>query len=180
MFVKVCGLTEKEQVDWAVDLGFSAIGVVFYPFSKRFVGLEKGVELAEYAKGRIKTVAVGIRYDEVKAVEPFFDFIQIEEYLEKPTLILSIDDKPTKENSMYIFDKSKGKGILSEIPDWFFAIRDKTILAGGLNSDNILDIIIKFEPFGVDVSSGVEIAPGKKDWRLMEDFIKKCSSLEAI
>jgi len=172
MFIKVCGITQKEYIDWAVELGFDAIGVVFYPKSKRFVDKDKGIELAEYSRGKISTVAVGISYEEIKDVKDYFDYYQISEYRIDKKLIYSIEEKPDKEANLYIFDKSKGGGIFSEIPEWFYEIGHKTIIAGGLNAKNVVDLVKTYSPFGVDVSSGVEITPGVKSKELMRDFIK--------
>ncbi|MGB9731469.1 MULTISPECIES: phosphoribosylanthranilate isomerase [Calditerrivibrio] len=172
MFVKVCGITSKEYIDWAIELGFDAIGVVFYPKSKRFVDKVKGIELADYSRGKIATVAVGISYDEIRDVKGYFDYYQISEYKVDKKLIYSIENRPDKEAELYILDKSKGGGVFYEIPEWFYEIRDKTIIAGGLTPENVVDVVKAYSPFGVDVSSGVEISPGIKSKELMRDFIK--------
>jgi len=52
------------------------------------------------------------------------------------------------------------------------------IIAGGLNSDNVYDIIREVRPYGVDVSSGIESSPGKKNLELMEEFIKEVRRAE--
>ncbi|MCA1981202.1 MAG: phosphoribosylanthranilate isomerase [Calditerrivibrio sp.] len=171
MFVKVCGITTKKDLDSALELGFTAIGIVMYPKSKRFIGIKESIILSEHAKGFIKRVAVGIRYEDVKEVEKYFDYIQISEPVTNKNLILSVEEKPTIENDLYIFDKSKGKGLLVEFPDWINEYRDKIILAGGLNPENIYEISVKYKTFGVDVSSGVESTPGIKDYHLMKRFI---------
>lgn len=171
MFVKVCGITQETDIDKAVELGFTAIGVVLYTKSSRFVGIEKSIKLAKYAEGRIKRVAVGIEYNEVKEVENYFDYIQITEFIENKKLILSIENEPDVENPLYIFDKSKGKGMMDIIPFWVAKYRSRIILAGGLNPDNIYEISSKYKPFGVDVSSGVELSPGIKSHELMKNFI---------
>lgn len=171
MFVKVCGITKKEYIDWAVELGFTAIGVVFYPKSKRFVGVDEGIEFGRYAKGKIKTVAVGIDYKDVETAVDYFDYFQITEFVRDERLIYSIEEKPTYDAKMYIFDKSKGSGLFSEIPEWFNEIRGNTVIAGGLTPNNVSEVIEKYQPFGVDVSSGVEISSGVKSKELMEKFI---------
>ncbi len=171
MFVKVCGITKKEYIDWAVELGFTAIGVVFYPKSKRFVGIDEGISLGNYAKGKIKTVAVGINYKDVEGVIDYFDYFQITEFVKDERLIYSIEEKPIYDAKLYIFDKSKGSGLFSEIPEWFSEIRGNTIIAGGLTPNNVGEVVAKYKPFGVDVSSGVEVSPGIKDRDLMEKFI---------
>jgi phosphoribosylanthranilate isomerase len=174
MFVKVCGITRKEDIDAAVLLGYTAIGIVLYPKSKRFVQKDRAMELSEYAKQKILTVAVGIHFDEVKDVASNFDYFQVSDFVNSPKLILSVEDRPKVEASLFIFDKSRGSGISLEIPEWFSLFRDRMILAGGLNPQNVYDIVNRFKPFGVDVSSGVEASPGVKDKKLMAEFIKEC------
>ena len=51
MFIKVCGLKSFEEIDAAVKLGYSAIGIVLHPGSPRFCHIEKAKKLAGYAKG---------------------------------------------------------------------------------------------------------------------------------
>lgn len=172
MFVKVCGITEKIFIDWAIELGFDAVGVVFYPKSKRYIGLDKGLKLAEYAKGLIKTVAVGITFNEVKYAKDHFDYFQMSEYVLDDKLIYSIEDLPNEKANLYILDRSKGSGLFSPLPEWFKAFKDNTIIAGGLTPDNVADVITMYKPFGVDVSSGVEISSGIKSKELMAKFIK--------
>lgn len=174
MFVKVCGITRKEDIDAAILLGYSAIGIVLYPKSKRYVEKDKAMALAQYAKNKILTVAVGIHFDEVKDVAPNFDYFQVSDFINSLKLILSVEDRPNVEANLYIFDKSRGRGISLDIPEWFSLYRDKMILAGGLNPQNVYDIVTRFRPFGVDVSSGVESEAGIKDKTLMEAFIKEC------
>ena len=64
MFVKVCGITAVEQIDWAVRLGYPAIGVVMHWRSPRFCDTDRARELASHARGRIASVAVGVSYEE--------------------------------------------------------------------------------------------------------------------
>ncbi|MEF3255900.1 MAG: hypothetical protein K6348_10155 [Deferribacterales bacterium] len=173
MFVKVCGITREEDIDTAIELGYSAIGVVLYPKSPRYIGLEKSIKLANYAKGKIKTVAVAINFSEVTAVEKYFDHIQISEFIEMEKLILAIEDEPAYHAKIFILDRSKGKGKFVNIPDWVDKIKDKLILAGGLTPENVFELVKRYKPFGVDVSSGVESTYGIKDRLLMKKFMNE-------
>ena len=89
MFAKVCGLKTKEQIDKAIAYGYDAIGIVTYPKSKRYCAPRKATELAEYAKGRIKSFVVGITYKDVKDVADLFDYTQIYEARQVPNLVLA-------------------------------------------------------------------------------------------
>jgi phosphoribosylanthranilate isomerase len=56
----------------------------------------------------------------------------------------------------------------------------RIIVAGGLNPDNVYDVIREISPYGVDVSSGIESSPGKKNAELMEEFIKEVRRAERM
>lgn len=183
MFVKVCGITEIKQIDWAASLGYSAVGFVVYRKSKRFVIGDKLLNLINYAKGKIYSVAVSIDYDDVKPFANICDFIQFtnidgkNEFEDKT--ILSGKKFPKNVSFKYfIYDESYGTGTYKTFPDELKKYRDKLILAGGLNAENVQDVIKKHKPFGVDVSSSVELQPGIKDYDLMKEFISKIKEVQ--
>ncbi|OHD67769.1 MAG: hypothetical protein A2W19_13150 [Spirochaetes bacterium RBG_16_49_21] len=174
MFVKVCGIRSREQIDWAIDLGYSAVGVVLHPPSVRYCGPEAAGKLAAYARGKIARVAVGVSFDEMEAVYDEFDFAQIYEYRKLDRLILAGSKPPLQyDYSYFLYDASKGSGQFSLLPDWLFAVQNRLIVSGGLNSYNVMQVIRKYKPFGVDVSSGVETEPGIKDYGLMKKFMEE-------
>ncbi len=171
MFIKVCGIKRFEEIDWAVELGYDAIGVVVYKESKRFVEYNKAIELFKYAKGKIKTVAVSIYCKDVLKFKDIVDFIQCYERCLLKNFIFATDYEPKfKEYKYLLYDSSKGKGEFKKIPEWIKKYREKLIIAGGLNPKNVNKLINEIKPFGVDVSSGVEINR-KKNFYLMRDFI---------
>ncbi len=173
MFAKVCGLVNKEQIEKAIEFGYDAIGVVTYAKSKRFCTPDNAIELAEYAKGKIKTFVVGVTYDDVKEASEAFDFIQIYEAKQVPGLVLSSKERPPADLNYeyFIYDASEGSGIFKKFPTWLNDFPGKLIIAGGLNKDNVSAVIQEFNPYGVDVSSGVE-KDGVKDFSLMKEFIE--------
>jgi phosphoribosylanthranilate isomerase len=173
MLVKVCGLKSFEEIDWAVELGYSAAGIVLHPESKRFVEMSRAVELAVYAGERITTVAVAKRFDDLKEAAPHFDYIQVYEKINAPDLIYAGGSLPEDLDFKYfLYDVSIGSGEFEEFPSWLRKISDRLILAGGLDAGNVKKVIEKFNPFGVDVSSGVE-EDGRKSFDLMKEFIKE-------
>ena len=179
MFVKVCGLKDIAQIDKAVEYGYDAIGVVTYHKSKRYCLAEKAFELAEYARGKILSFVVGLEYSDVEAVAEAFDYVQIFENREIRNLVFASTEKPPENMnySYFMYDASVGSGRFSAFPHWLKSIKDRVIVAGGLNKDNVCDVIREINPFGVDVSSGVE-RDGMKDFELMKAFIqavKSCS-----
>jgi len=179
MFTKVCGLTTTEQIDQAIICGYDAIGVVTYAKSKRYCTPAKAMELAEHAKGRIKRFVVGLTYSDVAEAAPAFDYTQIYELKQVPNLALSSKERPPADldYAYFIYDASTGSGIFRDFPEWIKTSTDRILVAGGLNKDNVCQVIHNLQPFGVDVSSGVE-KHGVKDPALMQAFIdavRSCS-----
>ena len=172
MFAKVCGLKTKEQIDKAIAYGYDAVGVVTYPKSKRYCSYQTAVQLAEYSKGRIKSFVVGLTFDDVREVAGLFDYTQIYEARQIPNLVLASKEKPPRDldYEYFIYDASIGSGIFHPFPAWVKEMAGKVIVAGGLNFENVCSVIQDIEPFGVDVSSGVE-KDGVKDFNMMKEFI---------
>lgn len=173
MFIKVCGLTTREQIDWAIELGYDAIGVVVSPKSKRYCAPEAAIALAEHARGKIMSFAVALTHEETRHVGEYFDIIQLYEMADIPNLAYSSSNPPDRSASYeyYFYDASVGSGVFEAIPDWVSEVPGKVVLAGGLNSSNAASVIERFHPFGIDVSSSLEIAPGIKSREKMVEFI---------
>ena len=177
MFIKVCGLKNKEQIAKAIEYGYDAIGIVTYPKSKRYCEPKDAIELANYAKGKIKTFVVGLTYNDVKSVVTAFDYTQIYEEKQIPNLAIASKEfpPPTLHYEYYFYDASIGSGVFKEFPSWVKDKADKIIVAGGLNVENVCSVIKEIKPFGIDVSSGVE-TDGVKDLKLMQKFIETARS----
>ncbi|AYF75556.1 hypothetical protein D7D52_18770 [Nocardia yunnanensis] len=173
MFAKVCGLTTEEQIDWAVELGYSAIGVVGTPKSKRYREPDRARELAAYARGRIRSFVVAFDRGEIEEVVDDFDVVQLYHWTALPNLAYCSANRPdpAQPYEYYFYDASTGSGVFAEFPDWLDTVPGKVVLAGGLNADNVAGVIEAHRPYGVDVSSSVEIAPGVKSFDAMRDFI---------
>ncbi len=173
MFIKVCGLKTKEQIDKAIEYGYDAIGVVTYTKSKRYCENSDAIKLAEYAKDKIKSFVVGLTYSDVESVASEFDYTQIYEAKQIPNLAIASKEfpPPTLNYEYYFYDASIGSGVFKEFPSWVKHNADKIIVAGGLNAENVCSVIKELKPFGVDVSSGVEIN-NVKDFKRMKEFIE--------
>jgi phosphoribosylanthranilate isomerase len=180
MFVKVCGLKTKEQIDKAIEFGYDAVGVVTYPKSRRYVPPVKAMELAVYAQGRIATFIVGLTYNDVSDAASAFDFVQIYEAKPLVNLVLAGKGMPPAglDYRYFVYDASVGSGVFGPFPEWLKGLSARLIVAGGLNRDNVCEVIGNLHPFGVDVSSGVE-KDGGKDFRMMKDFIESVRSCPA-
>ena len=185
--IKICGLSDVAAVDTAVAAGADAVGFVFAD-SVRRVSVQHAVKISMHLPRRIKKVAVMLHPsdDEWQEVKNVFqpDILQTDladfDYLVVPDEIgkwpvMREDALPAGVELPEIFvyeGKASGSG---DTVDWQLAAqlakRGKMILAGGLNSANVPEAIREIAPFGVDVSSGVEAAPGKKDAMKIQAFI---------
>ncbi|MFC6012013.1 phosphoribosylanthranilate isomerase [Nocardia lasii] len=172
MFVKVCGLTTQQQIDWAIELGYSAIGVMVTRKSKRYRTPDQARALADYARGRIATFAVALEADEVAEVADAFDIVQLYQWTDLPNLAFcsATPPEPEQTSEYFFYDASAGSGVFEEFPDWVRAQPGRVVLAGGLDHDNVAAVIDRHHPYGVDVSSSVESAPGVKSYDLMRRF----------
>jgi phosphoribosylanthranilate isomerase len=174
MFIKVCGITTEEQVNWAVELGYSAIGIMCHEKSPRFIQQPRARELITYARDKIETVAVGVACREVLPLAEEASFIQVYEACEAPHVIAAGTTPPEdREWEYFLYDSSHGSGLQEELPSFLKDMKDRLIIAGGLTSENVADVIRRFSPFGVDVSSGVEEIKGIKDYKKMKQFIQE-------
>ncbi len=196
--VKICGLTQISAVQAAVEAGADAIGLVFDP-SPRQVSLEQAAELRRALPPTVACVAVfrtptATRLDEVLArVSPdvlqFDDSALADVYSERVRVLRVFRDTPEARAAAQRFassapgDATAARALLFEsrisgagaLADWDFAAalatRSQLVLAGGLNPENVAEAIARVWPAAVDVSSGVESAPGKKDAARIRAFI---------
>jgi phosphoribosylanthranilate isomerase len=198
MWVKICGLTTRDAVEAAVAAGADALGFVFAP-SKRQVSATQAVQLAQGVPRRIPRVAVMLhptqsQLDEVWSVfRP--DILQTDaDDLTTLRLPAGLAVMPVIRHAVRLKPEPQSrvgpalaghKRILFEGPvsgvgstsDWRSAAQlartAELVLAGGLNATNVADAIAAVRPFGVDVSSGVEAAPGIKDPAKIHEFVRR-------
>lgn len=195
LWVKVCGLTTAEGVHAAVRAQVDAIGFVFAP-SKRRVTPQCAAELSREIPASIVRVAVlqhpeQALLDEVCAVfKP--DVVQtdcedlsrlrVPENVRTTPVVRAGAALPEPLPKRILFEGAvSGTGTTT---DWTaaerLARRTKLILAGGLNPDNVTEAIRLVLPFGVDVSSGVESAPGIKDPDLIMRFVSAAREAQDV
>ena len=196
--IKICGITNKIDALAASELGVDMLGFVFYKGSKRYVtpALAEDIinELPPFI-GRAGIFVDEAREDVIKIAEDAgLDMLQFHGK-ESPGYCVSFRDKykvikafrvKTKDDlkvindydtDYYLFDayKSNCVGGTGEVFDWNilkdFEILKPFILSGGLGPDNVERAIKEVAPYAVDVSGGVESAPGKKDAVLLKKFV---------
>jgi phosphoribosylanthranilate isomerase len=172
-FAKVCGLRTEEQIDWAIELGYDAIGVVLAPKSPRYCPPERARELAAHARGRIPSFVVALSWAQAEQVADAFDVVQIYEPVPLPNLAFASKDPPPPGVAFdwFVYDASTGSGVFEDFPAWLAGVPGRLLVAGGLDAANVGQVIAALAPFGVDVSSGVESSPGVKDRDLMAAYI---------
>jgi phosphoribosylanthranilate isomerase len=186
LWIKICGFTTPEGVAAAVRAQVDAIGFVFAP-SKRQVTAQRATHLCSSVPSSIARVAVmqhptQAHLDEVLRIfRPDILQTDIEDLaalripatLRMHPVIRTGRQLPTQLPSRLLFEGPvSGIGTTT---DWSVAAqlarRAELILAGGLNPENVSEAIRLVNPFGVDVSSGVESAPGIKDPALVLRFV---------
>ena len=184
LWVKICGLTTTEGVAAAVAARADAIGFVFAP-SKRRVTPERATELAHGAPDHVVRVAVMLHptQAELDVVWSGFtpDVLQTDvedlAQLDIPTglLVTPVMRTAIESPAPRILFEGAVSGV-GKVADWNVAAtmakRTQLILAGGLDAANVGAAVRAVAPFGVDVSSGVERAPGIKDERKIHEFIQ--------
>jgi phosphoribosylanthranilate isomerase len=197
--VKVCGITNAEDAQAAVQGGADALGFIFYPGSPRFIEPEAAAEIVREVPPFVATVAVFV--DEAfENIQTILDRTRIGiaqlhgqerpdfcHRLRVPVIKAfrvqderSLDALPDYRAAAsaflldsYVPGQHGGTGARF---NWNLAVQAKAfgapiVLAGGLTVRNIADAVAKVSPYGVDVSSGVEVSPGRKDHLKLRDFI---------
>ena len=186
MWIKVCGMTTAEAVTAAIDAGVDAIGFVFAE-SVRQLTPQTAAALARPARGRVRCVAV-TRHPEQRALDEIlnvfrpdllqtdaadFAALRLPATLERLPVVREGEAPPETLPRRLLFEgPASGQGCVS---DWdaarSLAARTGLVLAGGLSADNVGAAIAAVQPFGVDVSSGVEERPGLKSPAHIVSFV---------
>ncbi|MBI4577164.1 MAG: phosphoribosylanthranilate isomerase [Planctomycetes bacterium] len=197
--VKVCGLTRAEDVDAAVEAGADAAGFVLWSGSPRAVDIHQARELAARLPPFVTAVGVFVDPDPRDAVS-FCQWARIGTVqlhgTETPVevqwfqgaglrVIRAVRALPSgqfPEPSLadaYLLDSTgpSGEGGTGRRVDWeqaarFAQVHPRTILAGGLGPENVAEAVRLVRPHAVDVSSGVEVAPGVKDPGRLRAFVE--------
>jgi phosphoribosylanthranilate isomerase len=197
--VKICGITNVEDALAAVEAGADALGFVFYPPSPRYVTPERAREIIDKLPPFVTTVGlfVDVPVETVNAIAARcgLDRLQLHGH-ESPVFcamaarpvikafrIKSADSLmplPDYKVSAYLLDayvEGALPGGTGASFAWELAAQAKPygplILAGGLTPENVASAIRQVAPYGVDVSTGVERAPGRKDHGKVRTFIAR-------
>jgi phosphoribosylanthranilate isomerase len=187
LVVKICGITTPEALEAVLTAGADAVGFVFHGPSPRNLSPRQAAALASQVPAGVKTVAVTLHppqslVEEVLAAflpdvwqsdAQDFGRIELPAGIERWPVFRDGVELPAVVPSRLLFEGARsGAG---EVADWSQAAalagRSELVLGGGLTPGNVAAAIAAVRPFGVDVSSGVESAPGRKDPARIRDFI---------
>ncbi len=186
--VKICGITSFNDAIMATNYGASALGFIFYEKSPRYINPEILKTWISNVPSSVKKVGVFVNKDVDKvnkiAEELNLGMVQLHgdespEYCNqmiRPVIkVFRVNKKfdsimlKNYQVATFLFDtyNKENHGGTGESFDWQSILQLNTetpvILSGGLNADNVLEGIEVVKPSAVDVNSGVETAPGKKD-----------------
>jgi phosphoribosylanthranilate isomerase len=200
MFVKICGITSEEDALLAVAMGADAVGFVFAPSPRQIVPAVAG-DIVKRLPREILTVGLfrddapqrvvdivngmGLKAAQLHGHETAEQVQWVRERV--PFVIKSFvaGDKTLARAAAFGADvllvdsPSPGSG---QVYDWKLAAEApdgaKVLLAGGLTPENVAEAIAQANPWGVDVSTGVEASPGKKDPRKLRAFVAAAKGAE--
>lgn len=210
LLVKICGITSPEDARLAVEAGADAIGLIFFPRSVRCVSVERAAEIARVVPAGVTRVGVFVNAtrDEMArasdaagldrlqlqgdeppealaglprpawkaiGVGPGFSRNQALRYADVAAGLLLDTRRPGDAHSGgtgVAFDWSLVQGLAGRVPF--------LLLAGGLHAGNVAEAVRAVRPHGVDVASGVEAEPGRKDEAKLRAFVRAARETEEV
>jgi phosphoribosylanthranilate isomerase len=199
--VKICGLTRPEDAELAVASGAWAIGMVFHPDSPRCVDVEQAAEIATTHRRRCEVAGVFVNapLDEVLATLSSVPLTMLQLHGDEGPSYCAEAARRTGLKVMKAVRVKDGHAVraLSAYPtdlhmldahvhgayggtgqrfDWELAAehsrKPPLVLSGGLTPENVAEALATARPYAVDVASGVEEAPGRKDRDKLRRFFE--------
>jgi phosphoribosylanthranilate isomerase len=198
--IKICGITNQADALAAVERGADALGFISVPQSPRFIDFGAAEAIICALPPFTATVAVVSQCNEIAFPPGIYGYSAVQYYdgdctrtvtgrtaciracrvRDSDSLLVLADQMRGVEPDALLLDayhpdKLGGSG---ETFNWDLAVVAKErfglpiILAGGLTPENVAEAIRRVRPYAVDVSSGVEAQPGRKDYAKLRDFIQ--------
>ncbi len=210
--IKICGLTQPDDVRAAADAGADAVGFNFYPQSSRFVDPCTASALVRATPSHVKPVGVFVEatIDEMRTTATQLGLWAVQWHGDEPPPEGDLGPIP-----LYVAARVRCAGCLAGIRNVVASRRQSAapvaavlidahvpgqfggtgqtapwnllagfdpgvpiILAGGLTSENVAEAMRIVRPYGVDVASGVESLPGRKDAEKMRRFVQAVRAVE--
>jgi phosphoribosylanthranilate isomerase len=195
--VKICGIQWVEDAEEAVRLGADFLGFNLYPRSPRYLPPDEVVSIVGKIPSSVTTVGLFVNEERswVEQSSRLCGFGALQFHGDEDALFLegwsqkviqavrmtgpesrgAVEAGLKKADWVLVDASSKGYGGAGkQFPwEWLQGISgERLFLAGGLDPSNVAMAVSVFRPFAVDVASGVEKAPGVKDWRKLKEFIE--------
>lgn len=197
--IKICGVTDPDDARNAALLGADAIGLNFYDKSPRCVDAAHASRIIDVLPAVVSVIGVFVNHPDPQGLEDLavslgLHAVQLHgnetpdycSMIQKVKVIkafrvdsnFKVESLRSYGNGMFLLDSGSGVhfGGTGRTFDWNQAYGANAfgwvIVAGGLNPDNVQEAVSRLHPFAVDVSSGVESSPGKKDYEKMRRFIE--------
>ena len=206
--VKICGLTTLDDAHQAVELGAWALGMIFWPQSPRACSLANAEAIGGELQRRLELVGVFVNasLDDVAATADRCHLTVVQLHGDEGpaycrevarrtgTKVMKavrvhdaaqVHDLQRFHTDFHLLDaySPRSPGGTGESFDWDLAHRHPgtppVVLSGGLTAENVGEAIEKARPFAVDVASGTEAAPGRKDPAKLEAFMKAVEAADA-
>ncbi len=201
MHIKICGLKTLDEALAAIDAGADYVGFNFYPSSPRYLSPDACAQIVTGLSARargVKTVGIfvnetpahirsvlaacGLDLAQLHGDEPLATFQALEWRAYKAfrgaagqAVKAFAAAGPGAPAFLVDAYAPNGYGGTGQVADWpavrALAAGYPIFLAGGLTPENVAEAVEQVRPWGVDVASGVESAPGKKDVQKMKDFV---------
>ncbi len=201
--VKICGITNEADALAATEAGADALGLMFYEPSPRNISLKAAAEIARKLPPFVIKVGVFVNApedvvlraigecglnivqfhgDETPDYCQLFPVMTVKAFrIRDAESLKALPDYPTDAWLLdaYVADKLGGTGAKF---NWDLAVEAQKLgrpifLAGGLTPENVGEAVRKVRPYAVDVSSGVEASPGKKDHEKVRKFIREAKEM---
>jgi phosphoribosylanthranilate isomerase len=201
--VKICGITRVQDALRCAELGADAIGCVFYPKSPRHLSRDQARDICAATPDHVKTVGVFVdeTFSSIMAYVEYCHLSTVQLHGKEPPELVrrlrrenihvlkalfadgypTFDDAPKYPASAFLVECGRGKHPGGNALAWNweaaknFGKEYPLILAGGLDPENVVPAVQMSVPWAVDVSSGVESAPGRKDFSKVAAFMKAVS-----
>jgi len=197
--VKICGITDPDDARDAVLLGADAIGMIFNEQSRRCIDASRAAAIIESLPAFVSVVGVFVNHPNPQSLEDFalslgLHAVQLHgnespdycSMIQRVKVIKGIrmdsgfrvESLRSYGHRMFLLDTAHSGqfGGTGRTFDWNQAYGANAfgsiVIAGGLTPENVTEAITKLHPFAVDVSSGVESTPGKKNYDKMRRFIE--------
>ncbi|MDX2225684.1 MAG: phosphoribosylanthranilate isomerase [Verrucomicrobiae bacterium] len=204
--IKICGITRREDAEMAVEYGADALGFIFHPLSPRFITPEEALMISLQVPVFVYKVGVfvDVSLEQVTDTAAQLGLNAIQLHGSEPPEFTTKFYQPIikafrmqsedviqemacyQDVSAYLLDafSSTRMGGTGKTFEWDWAIKAKLlrkpiILSGGLTVENVGVAIKHVKPYAIDVSSGVEEFPGRKDPEKLKKFITECKKASA-